>query len=154
MRRHFARAQPLSNQREHHVQNKTAKQDTAALPETLVAELTAYRTSALRNSLAEHADTALRVLLHNLAEQVFYGRPFGNWLNSLSSATYIFDSRLGCLRRSCTRGQGGGLRLSSRRVFPRVPYAQARAIAWSVHSPSQTTVAYRERWFAELALGD
>jgi ParB family chromosome partitioning protein len=44
----------------------------AALPEKLVAELTATRTSALRNALAEHPETGLLAVLHNLAGQVFY----------------------------------------------------------------------------------
>jgi hypothetical protein len=42
---------------------KPAKaKDAAALPEKLVAELTACRTSALRNVLAQQPETALRVL--------------------------------------------------------------------------------------------
>jgi ParB family chromosome partitioning protein len=44
-----------------------------ALPEKLIAELTATRTSVLRNALAQHSDAALRAVVHCLAEQVFYG---------------------------------------------------------------------------------
>jgi ParB family chromosome partitioning protein len=49
----------------------------AALPEKLIAELTATRTSALRNVLAQQTDVALRAVLHNFAEQVFYGPGHG-----------------------------------------------------------------------------
>jgi len=44
----------------------------AAIPEKLVAELTAYQTSALRNALALHSAAALRAVVHCLAEQVFF----------------------------------------------------------------------------------
>jgi ParB family transcriptional regulator, chromosome partitioning protein len=49
-----------------------AKSGPAPLSEKLVAELTAYRTSALRNELAQHPETALRALLHALTLSVFY----------------------------------------------------------------------------------
>jgi ParB family chromosome partitioning protein len=46
------------------------------LSEKLVAELTAHRTSALRNELAKHPETALIALTHALALDCFYpGRP-------------------------------------------------------------------------------
>jgi ParB family chromosome partitioning protein len=44
----------------------------APLSEKLVAELTAYRTSALRNELAQHPATALIALVHSLALATFY----------------------------------------------------------------------------------
>lgn len=44
----------------------------APIPEKLVAELTAYQTSALRNALAKHSAAALRAVVHCLAEQAFF----------------------------------------------------------------------------------
>jgi ParB family chromosome partitioning protein len=44
----------------------------APLSEKLVAELTAYRTSALRNELAQHPATALIALVHALTLATFY----------------------------------------------------------------------------------
>jgi ParB family chromosome partitioning protein len=44
----------------------------APLSEKLVAELTAYRTSALRNELAQHPATALIALVHKLALATFF----------------------------------------------------------------------------------
>jgi ParB family chromosome partitioning protein len=46
----------------------------APLSEKLVAELTAYRTSALRNELAQHPATALIALVHALALATFFER--------------------------------------------------------------------------------
>lgn len=47
----------------------------APLSEKLVAELTAYRTSALRNELARHPGTALIALVHALALKTFFEGP-------------------------------------------------------------------------------
>lgn len=44
----------------------------APLSEKLVAELTAYRTSALQNELAQHPATALLAVVHALALDLFY----------------------------------------------------------------------------------
>jgi|HubBroStandDraft_6_1064221.scaffolds.fasta_scaffold97241_1 ParB family chromosome partitioning protein len=44
-----------------------------SLSEKLVAELTAHRTAALRNELAQHPETALIALTHLLAAETFYG---------------------------------------------------------------------------------
>jgi ParB family transcriptional regulator, chromosome partitioning protein len=44
----------------------------APVSEKLVAELTAYRTSALRNELAQHPATALLALVHALALDTFF----------------------------------------------------------------------------------
>jgi ParB family transcriptional regulator, chromosome partitioning protein len=44
----------------------------APLPEKLVAELTAYRTSALRNELANHPATAFLALVHALVLDTFF----------------------------------------------------------------------------------
>jgi ParB family chromosome partitioning protein len=54
--------------------NRAAKDadGLAPLSEKLVAELTAYRTSALRNELAQHPATALIALVHALALATFF----------------------------------------------------------------------------------
>lgn len=44
----------------------------APLSERLIAELTAYRTSALRNELAKHPETAFLALVHALALDTFF----------------------------------------------------------------------------------
>lgn len=44
----------------------------APLSEKLIAELTAYRTSALRNALAQHPATALIAVIHALTLDLFY----------------------------------------------------------------------------------
>jgi ParB family transcriptional regulator, chromosome partitioning protein len=52
-----------------------AKKDAdglAPLSEKLIAELTAYRTSALRNELAKHPETAFLALVHALALDTFF----------------------------------------------------------------------------------
>lgn len=52
---------------------KTEKPEgPAPLSDKLVAELTAYRTSALRNELAEHPETAILALIHALALATFF----------------------------------------------------------------------------------
>jgi ParB family chromosome partitioning protein len=52
----------------------------APLSEKLVAELTAYRTSALRNELAQHPATALVALVHALALDTFFQGSRGSCL--------------------------------------------------------------------------
>jgi ParB family transcriptional regulator, chromosome partitioning protein len=52
----------------------------APLSEKLVAELTAYRTSALRNELAQHPATALIALVHALVMDTFYPGQKGSCL--------------------------------------------------------------------------
>jgi hypothetical protein len=69
--RGFVRAEdePESKTKAKDQKNLTAKDadGLAPLSEKLVAELTAYRTSALRNELAQHPATALIALVHTLA---------------------------------------------------------------------------------------
>ncbi|MDC9823281.1 ParB N-terminal domain-containing protein [Devosia sp. ZB163] len=50
------------------------------LPERLLGELTAFRTLALRDAVAEHPDTALTLLLQQLVTDRFYYRSFGGCL--------------------------------------------------------------------------
>jgi ParB family chromosome partitioning protein len=52
----------------------------APLSEKLVAELSAYRTSALRNELAQHPATALIALVHTLTLATFFERSEGSCL--------------------------------------------------------------------------
>lgn len=49
-----------------------AKDGPAALPDTLMAELTAHRTMALRNALGQQPDIALKAVVHRLAGATFY----------------------------------------------------------------------------------
>lgn len=49
-----------------------AKADPTALNGTLVADLTAHRTAALRSELANHPDMALAAVVHALALDLFY----------------------------------------------------------------------------------
>ncbi|WIW50113.1 hypothetical protein ML401_37010 (plasmid) [Bradyrhizobium sp. 62B] len=51
---------------------KAKSEGPAAIPESLVAELTAYQTAALRNAFAQHSAAALRAVVHALAEQAFF----------------------------------------------------------------------------------
>jgi ParB family chromosome partitioning protein len=54
------------------------KDGPAPLSERLVAELTAYRTSALRNELAQHPETALLALIHALTLDAFFENRSGS----------------------------------------------------------------------------
>jgi ParB family chromosome partitioning protein len=54
-------------------EGREADDGPAPLSEKLVAELTAHRTAALRNELAQHPETALIALTHTLAAITFYG---------------------------------------------------------------------------------
>ena len=51
---------------------KQHKDGPAPLPETLVADLTAHRTMALRNAVANNRDTALIAVVHVLACETFF----------------------------------------------------------------------------------
>ena len=65
---------PKSKAKAEQKDNRAAKgaDGLAPLSEKLVAELTAYRTSALRNELAQHPATALIALVHALALATFF----------------------------------------------------------------------------------
>jgi ParB family transcriptional regulator, chromosome partitioning protein len=66
--------EPKSKTKPEDRENRPAKDadGLAPLSEKLVAELTAYRTSALRNELAQHPATALIALVHALAMATFF----------------------------------------------------------------------------------
>jgi ParB family transcriptional regulator, chromosome partitioning protein len=61
----------------------------APLSEKLVAELTAYRTSALRNELARHPDVALIALVHGLALDTFFPGSDGSCLEIVPRSAYL-----------------------------------------------------------------
>jgi ParB family chromosome partitioning protein len=61
----------------------------APLSEKLVAELTAYRTSALRNVLARHPETALLALLHRLALATFFQGSEGSCLEIAPKSAWL-----------------------------------------------------------------
>jgi ParB family chromosome partitioning protein len=59
------------------------------LSEKLVAELTAYRTSALRNELAQHPATALIALVHTLALATFFQSSEGSCLEIKPKSAWL-----------------------------------------------------------------
>ena len=61
----------------------------APLSEKLVAELTAYRTSALRNELAQHPATALIALVHALALATFFEGSEGSCLEITPKTAWL-----------------------------------------------------------------
>jgi ParB family transcriptional regulator, chromosome partitioning protein len=61
----------------------------APLSEKLVAELTAYRTSALRNELARHPATALIALVHALALATFFEGDQGSCLEITPKSAWL-----------------------------------------------------------------
>jgi ParB family chromosome partitioning protein len=61
----------------------------APLSEKLVAELTAYRTSALRNELAQHPATALIALVHALALATFFECSEGSCLEITPKSAWL-----------------------------------------------------------------
>jgi ParB family chromosome partitioning protein len=61
----------------------------APLSEKLVAELTAYRTSALRNELARHPTTALNALVHALALTTFFQGSEGSCLEIVPKSAWL-----------------------------------------------------------------
>jgi ParB family chromosome partitioning protein len=61
----------------------------APVSEKLVAELTAYRTSALRNVLAQHPETALLALVHRLALATFFQGSEGSCLEITPKSAWL-----------------------------------------------------------------
>jgi ParB family chromosome partitioning protein len=80
--RGFVRAEDEPKSKEKQKANRAAKDADGLAPisEKLVAELTAYRTSALRNELAQHPATALIALVHMLALATFFEGSEGSCL--------------------------------------------------------------------------
>jgi ParB family transcriptional regulator, chromosome partitioning protein len=73
--RGFVRAkdEPKSKAKDKQANSKAKNADgLAPLSEKLIAELTAYRTSALRNELAKHPETAFLALVHTLTLDTFF----------------------------------------------------------------------------------
>ncbi|MCJ2015890.1 ParB/RepB/Spo0J family partition protein [Methylobacterium sp. E-065] len=66
----------------------------AALPASLIEELTAQRTASLRIELARCPETALALVVHTLAADVFYNQPKGilkAWITQRSLRTAMKD---------------------------------------------------------------
>jgi ParB family chromosome partitioning protein len=61
----------------------------APLSEKLVAELTAYRTSALRNELAQHPETALQALVHALTLGTFFSDRDGSCIEIAAKQAWL-----------------------------------------------------------------
>jgi ParB family chromosome partitioning protein len=91
--RGFVRSEddPKSKAKTADQENRPAKDadGLAPLSEKLVAELTAYRTSALRNELAQHPATAFIALVHALALATFFEGSEGSCLEITSKSTWL-----------------------------------------------------------------
>jgi ParB family transcriptional regulator, chromosome partitioning protein len=83
--------EPESKSKPDNAKKRPAK-DADGLPplsEKLVAELTAYRTSALRNELALHPATALTALVHALALDTFFKGSQGSCLEITPKSAWL-----------------------------------------------------------------
>jgi ParB family chromosome partitioning protein len=82
---------PKSKAKAEDQENRPAKDadGLAPLSEKLVAELTAYRTSALRNELAQHPATALIALVHALALATFFQGSEGSCLEIMPKSAWL-----------------------------------------------------------------
>jgi ParB family transcriptional regulator, chromosome partitioning protein len=91
--RGFVRAEdePESKAKPADKKNRSAKDEDglAPLSEKLVAELTAYRTSALRNELAQNPATALIALVHALALATFFEGSEGSCLEIVPKRAWL-----------------------------------------------------------------
>ena len=101
-----AEDEPESKAKAKQKDNRTAKDadGLAPLSEKLVAELTAYRTSALRNELAQHPATALIALVHALALATFFEGGEGSCLRSRPRA-HGFQDMLPASTRALPRSR-------------------------------------------------
>lgn len=80
-----AKAKSKANGKDHAAE----PEGPAPLSEKLIAELTAYRTSALRNELARHSATALRAVVHALAVDLFYPGRVASCLEIIGKRTWL-----------------------------------------------------------------
>jgi ParB family chromosome partitioning protein len=91
--RGFVRAEdePQSKAKAEPKGKRPAKDEDGLAPvsEKLVAELTAYRTSALRNELAQHPATALLALVHRLALATFFQGSEGSCLEITPKSAWL-----------------------------------------------------------------
>lgn len=67
------------------------EEDLKPLPDRLLSELTAFRTVALRDALAEQPRVALTLLLHKLASDQFYRRAEGHTLDVRISSVLLLS---------------------------------------------------------------
>ncbi len=100
------------------------------LPDRLVTELTAHRTLALRNALADNPHVAMTALLHKLVSDTFQHRMYKGALEA--SVNHIFFPV-----------QDEGLKDS-----PSARTVQARAEAWAGDIPAEDQALWD--WLAEL----
>jgi ParB family chromosome partitioning protein len=86
-----AEDEPKSKAKPADQKNHPAKDADGLTPlsEKLVAELTAYRTSALRNELAQHPATALIALVHTLALATFFQGSEGSCLEIKPKSAWL-----------------------------------------------------------------
>ncbi|MCJ2097501.1 ParB/RepB/Spo0J family partition protein, partial [Methylobacterium sp. E-046] len=75
-------------------EDSDASSGPPALPASLVEDLTAQRTAALRIELARSSETALALVVHTMAADVFYNEPKGilkAWITKRSLRTAMED---------------------------------------------------------------
>ncbi len=94
----------------------------APLSEKLVAELTAYHTSALRNELAQHPATALIALVHALALATFYKASEASCLEIVPKNTWLSGHAPG-IDESRAEQQTAGRHAAWAKRLPRTPEA-------------------------------
>lgn len=89
--RGFVRSEdePKSKAKDKPKQSAKDAEGLAPLSEKLVAELTAYRTSALRNELARHPETALIALVHALTLATFFEGSEGSCLEIAPKSAWL-----------------------------------------------------------------
>lgn len=68
---------------------KETDEGVPVLSEKLVAELTAYRTSGLRNALAQHPGVALMALIHALTLDLFFEKREASCLEIVAKRTWL-----------------------------------------------------------------
>ena len=66
------------------------------IPDRLLTELTAYRTLALRDAVAQNPDVAFVAALHGLCLKLFYGHPFESCVE-IDVKSVVFGSQAPCL---------------------------------------------------------
>ena len=112
---------------------RTAQDSKPPLSDRLVAELTAHRTMALRDALAQQPETALVAVVHAFAATTFY----------------LYAARVSCLQITMQSTFLGGhaLRIEETQAAVRVA---ARHEAWAQRMPEQAD----ELWAFVCALAD
>ena len=94
----------------------------APLSEKLVTELTAYRTSALRNELAQHPATALIALVHALTLATFFEHSHGSCLEITRKSAWLSGHAPG-IDESAAEKQIAGRHAAWAKRLPQKPEA-------------------------------